>query len=82
MNKMDPRRKERIRECPDNPGDGLPTGEQFNALGMVLSLVALLMKVRFISVCFFHSGLSRERGDGIGSRVLQALLQGYYSFHV
>ena len=42
---MDPRRQERIRECPDNPSDGLPTGEQFNALGMVLSLLALLMKV-------------------------------------
>ena len=47
---MDPRKRERIRECPDNPSDALPTGEQFNALGMVLSLVALLMKVVFSSV--------------------------------
>ena len=43
---MDPRRPDRIRECPDNPSDGLPSGEQFNALGMVLSLLARLMKVR------------------------------------
>lgn len=55
---MDPRRPDRIRDCPDNPSDGLPTGEQFNALGMVLSLLALLMKVRM----YVRTYVGQERG--------------------
>lgn len=67
---MDPRRPDRIRECPDNPSDGLPSGEQFNALGMVLSLLALLMKVR---VC-----VGQERGLIVGNLLyLKLQVHGY-----
>ena len=42
---MDPRRNDRVTVCPEKLVDNLSSGDHFNALGLVFSLLALVMRV-------------------------------------
>ena len=42
----DPRRHDRVTQYKEKIGESLSSGDHFNALGMLFSLVGLLLKVR------------------------------------